>query len=203
MGHQKRPDFLAPTHSSTFHWQCWRWQWMSWLWVWLIWAFSCYQYTTLPFENMPKNSSFLLLPNLFNHRRREEHAFTVRANFYTVILLRKDLCMSQITRWPFSPSAALCFSVEVKGKKGKLRRVYIVDSTHQDAYLRIKHKVLFSLTYNTIFSKLQRSSYFQILTEECLISLVAWIKRAKKILTHVLQYVLKSWKQNTANLVLS
>lgn len=108
--------------------------------------------------------------------------------------------MCQITRRPFSPSAALCFPVEVKGKKGKLKGVYIVYSTHQDAYLRIKHKVLFSLTYITVFAKLQSSSYFSILTKECLIGLVGWIKRAKKIHMHVLQYVLKGWKQNTENL---
>lgn len=100
----------------------------------------------------------LLLLNLFNHRKREEHDFTLRADFYTVILLHKDICMCQITREPFSPSAALCFSVE--GKKRKLKRLYIVDATHQDAYLRIKHKVLFSLTYITVFAKLQSFKVF-------------------------------------------
>lgn len=190
MEHQKRPDFLAPTQLQHLP---------------LTVLVLAVDELTLGLTDLGilllsvhhsalwKYAKELLLPNLFNHRRREEHAFTVRANFYTVILLHKDLCMCQITRWPFSPSAALCFSVEVKGEKEKLRRVCIVDSTHQDAYLRIKHKVLFNLTYITIFSKLQCSSYFQILTEECLISLVAWIKRAKKIHTHVLQYVLKCW----------
>lgn len=40
------------------------------------------------------NSSF---PTFSATERREQHAFTVRINFYTVILLRKDLCKCQIT----------------------------------------------------------------------------------------------------------
>lgn len=49
-----------------------------------------------------------------------------------------------------------------------------MDSTHQDAYLRIKLTVIFSLTAITMFAKLQSSSVlnFHILTQECIISLV-------------------------------
>lgn len=48
-----------------------------------------------------------------------------------------------------------------------------MDSTHQDADLRIKHTVIFSLMSITMFAKLQSSSVLiHILTKECIISLV-------------------------------
>lgn len=49
--------------------------------------------------------------------RIEEHAFTARINFYTVILLPKDLGKCRITRRPFSPPAQ--YKVVRKKKKMK------------------------------------------------------------------------------------